>query len=163
MRQSFVAEDVFMATRDKKIVFFKTKFRFSRFFPFVFLISLCLNLSVYIWRMWSQLLVGQTGKVADSLYSEYLGDTRYARTHAQDTAHTQTRQSRRRRCSSTGRGAASPPFCILLRVPNWGGGNRAGHVIHGSRLWTDRFATAALKSLNWMNIEFKICVFSAAK
>lgn len=38
MRQSLVADDVFMAKRDKKIVF-KTKLKFSRFF-FVCLFSL---------------------------------------------------------------------------------------------------------------------------
>lgn len=45
------------------------------------------------------------------------------------------------------------PSVFLLRVPKWGGGNRAGHVIHGSAFTVEDpgrtgFAAAALESLN---------------
>lgn len=64
---------------------------------------------------------------------------RYARTHAQDAAQHTCRHVKSVRfictlsdegiIASPGWGTGSPPFCILLRVPKWGGGNRAGHTL----------------------------------
>lgn len=85
------------------------------------------------------------------------------------SAHMQIRQgvSFTRALSSEGSiallQADSPPLCILLRVPKWGGGNRAGHVIYswGSRIWNKekkpfnssfRFTTAILESFKFMRM-----------
>lgn len=143
---------------------------FLDFFWFVFLISLFSYLLFQIWWMWSQLLVGRMGKVGDKsvcIASINLGDTRYTRTHAQDTAQHTCRHVRAEGVVALLQAEG------LLHLPSvFYSGCQNGEeeterdtwfmaVLSGRGSGTDRFATAALKSLNWMNIKFKICVFSA--
>lgn len=49
--------------------------------------------------------------------------------------------------ASPGWGTGSPPFCILLRVPKWGGGKRAGHARVKNLGQTG--STATPKSFKW--------------
>lgn len=88
MRQSLVADDVFMAKHDKKIVF-KTKLKFSRFFfvcfPY-FLIFLFIGLNLVNVITTPSRTYGQSWRKSVCIASINLGDTRYTRTHAQDTA-----------------------------------------------------------------------------
>lgn len=82
---------------------------------------------------------------------------RYARTHAQDAAQHTCRHVKSVRfictlsdegiIASPGWGTGSPPFCILLRVPKWGGGNRAGNTLVKNLGQTG--STATPESLKW--------------
>lgn len=50
-------------------------------------------------------------------------------------------------------GTGSPPFCILLRVPKRGGGNRAGHVIHSKTSWNSKLCDLKTKKIICCNIK----------
>lgn len=110
---------------------------------------------------------GQSWRQSVCIASINLGDTRYTRTHAQDTAQHTCRHVRAEGVAALLQAEG------LLHLPSvFYSGCQNGEeeterdtwftaVLSGRGSGTDRFATAALKSLNWMNIKFKICVFSA--
>lgn len=98
-----------------------------------------------------------------------LGDTRYTRTHAQDTAQHTRRHVRAEGVVALrqGRWRCFTSLLYFTQGAKMGRRKQSGtrdsrQCFYGRRSWRDRFATAALKSLNGMNIKFKICVFSAA-
>lgn len=76
-----------------------------------------------------------------------LGDARYTRTHAQDTAQHTRRHVRAEGgvvALRRGRGAASPPFCIFTQGAKMGRRKQSGtrdsrQCFYGRRSWTDGF------------------------